>query len=199
MPRTKASSERCFQWFAGVNCRTCELCLARHGEILRLKPEDAQSQFQSQSQALPPLHAGCRCHALEFPVSELKERRRQASRMRAKAQAELQRRQRFRAGLRALAEEDPDPQVVLAHLREAARIDVYIEELESLCREHGELLRRQPDLARRLGEIFLEGYALKLDRPRYQVLPEGLFSQLEQGGRRRIRALFGASLSPHKR
>lgn len=157
-----------------VHCRTCGRCLARHGEI-----------FADLSLA-PPLHPGCRCSYLEFAPDEEGYYREKAKRMKAKAEQELQRRELFQRAARLL---QASPAEALDLFRQAAEIDVYLEEVESLCRELPPLASHR-DLAKRLRDVFVYGYQNRFTKQKYAPFPEGMRWALERAGVERIKELF---------
>lgn len=173
-------ASRFYQYYALVHYRTCELCLGRHGEI-----------FTDLKQA-PPLHPGCRCSHLEIPAKELGYYREKGQRMRAKAERELKRRELFHQGRALLT---GDPVEALRLLRLSAAIEVYLEEVEELCRDDGSSLAAPPDLAERLKEIFIYGYQNKFTREKYEHVPEGMRWARESWGVRRIGELFDGLLA----
>ncbi len=169
-----------YQYYALVHFRTCERCLARHGEI-----------FTNLALA-PPLHEGCRCSYLEFPPEEQGYYREKAERMRQRAKQELERRALFRQGKELLRS---SPEVALSVFQRAAEIEVYLEEVEELCRDCMGLAAR-PELAKRLRDILIFGYQDKFTREKYAHVPEGMRWALESFGVQRIRELFH-DLIPH--
>jgi hypothetical protein len=163
-----------YQYYATVHCRTCERCLARHGEI-----------FDDLALA-PPLHPGCRCSYLEFSPDEQDYYRAKAKRMRAKAEQELQRRALFQRAAELLRTSPPE---AVELFRQAAEIEVYLEEVESLCQ--GPLgLGLRPEVAKQLRDLFLFGYQNKFTSEKYAPLPEGMRWALESSGVQRIKELF---------
>lgn len=176
----RAQPSQHYQHYAMINPHTCPDCLSRHGVL-----------FTDLSQA-PPHHQGCRCQYLPVAGQELKEKKEQARRMQAKAQAELQRRALFLEGIELLAQHQTRG---LEALQAAAAIDVHLEELEALHRRHRPLLERDGELARSLCKLFVQAYYVKMDQPRYRWISQGLYAQLESQGRKRIQALFTAPFS----
>ncbi|MFQ6033901.1 MAG: hypothetical protein ACE5KR_03465 [Candidatus Bipolaricaulia bacterium] len=171
---------RFYQYYATVHCRTCARCLERHGEI-----------FTDPSLA-PPIHPGCRCSCLPLSSKELDHYREKARRMRAKAEAELERRELFHRGRELLA---GDPERALRLFRQAAEIEVYLDEVEELCREDGSSLAAPPDLAERLKEIFIYGYQNKFTKEKYEHVPEGMRWARESWGVQKIEELFDGLLA----
>jgi hypothetical protein len=169
-----------YQYYALIHFRTCERCLARHGEI-----------FTDPALA-PPLHEGCRCSYLEFPAEEQSYYREKAERMRQRAKQELERRALFRQGKELL---HSSPEAAIPLLQRAAEIEVFLEEVEELCRDCTGLLAH-PELAKRLRDIFIYGYQDKFTREKYAHVPEGMRWALESFGVQRIKELFH-DLIPH--
>jgi len=171
---------RFYQYYATIHWRTCARCLERHGEI-----------FTDPALA-PPIHPGCRCSYLEFSSKELDYYREKAKRMRAKAQAELERRELFQRGRELLAS---DPAEALGLFRQAAEIEVYLGEVEELCRGDCSHLAGYPDLARQLRDILIYGYQNKFTKTKYEHVPEGMRWARESWGVQRIRELFDGLLA----
>ncbi len=167
-------SKTYYQYYTNVTYSTPAECLALHGRIA-----SDPSEF--------PDHDNCPRRILSFPRSELSYYREQEQKMRALARAEIRRRGLFQEAEEAL-EEDPERGMDL--FAQAARIETYIPELERLLERKGELLSRDPDLRRRLGEIFYRAYSDKFGRPRYERFPERMRLAREKAGLSRIRELF---------
>ena len=163
-----------YQYYAAIHYQTCEQCLVRHGEI-----------FADLSLA-PPLHEGCRCTHLEFLPDERDYHEEKAKRMRAKAAQELQRRQLWQHGRQLLTASSPE---ALGLFQQAAEIEVYLEEVEELCRERSKWATH-PTLAKQLRDAFVYGYQNKFTREKYAHVPEGMRWALESGGVQRIKELF---------
>lgn len=106
--------------------------------------------------------------------------------MKAKAEQELHRRELFRQGQELLAR---SPGEGLDLFRQAAEIEVYLEEVESLCRELPRLASHQ-DLAKRLRDVFVYGYQNRFTKQKYAPFPEGMKWALESAGVQRIKELF---------
>jgi hypothetical protein len=164
-----------YQYYAIIHHRTCEQCLRLHGEI-----------FTDPSLA-PPIHEGCRCSYLEFSPDELDYYRGKAKRMRAKADQELRRRELFRQGKELLGS---DPKRALEAFQQAAEIEVFLDEVEELCRADGSHLTKHPKLAERLRDIFIYGYQNKFTKEKYEHVPEGMRWARESWGVQRIKGLF---------
>ena len=173
--RRREGGTSLYQYYAQVTHNTCERCLRRHGEI-----------FSDLTQA-PPIHPGCRCSFLEIPANELDYYRDKAERMRAKAEAELRRRELFQCAREALR--DGDPRGALELFREAAAIEVYVEELEELFAEDQEPLREHPELVAQLKKVFTWGYRDTLQKGKYEHMPEGMKWARERWGVERIAEL----------
>jgi len=171
-----------YQYYATVHPLTCEVCLEHHGEIY----SDLDGAIR------PPLHPDCRCTLLEFPLEDLDYYRERRTRMREKARLELKRRKLFRRGCEMLGR---SPDEALPLFEEAVRIEIYLSEIEELCRNHEELLRSSPRLARRLRDLFLSAYQEKYDREKYRHLPERMRSARLSHGLSVIRELFEAFIS----
>lgn len=112
--------------------------------------------------------------------------------MKRKAKMELARRQFFREACARLADSPADAE---AGFREAANIEIYLEEIEALCREQAGALARDPQMARRLRDLFIGAYRYKHDLDRYQAIPDGLRAQWRQEGLACLKEYFGAILT----
>jgi|GEM_PF-357639 len=165
-----------YQYYTNVTYRTCVECLSWHGAI-RKKP----SQF-------PDPQDGCERVILPIPRGELKAYREKGQRMRTAAAAERRRRELFEQGLRLFAEA---PATAIENFREAARIDLYIPELESLAERHAERLARDLALRDGLRRMFAKAYSDKFGWRRYERLPEMMRIKREKAGLKRINELFG--------
>ena len=164
-----------YQYYTNVIYSTPERCLSWHGKIAR------------NPRTFAPATDGCVHRILAFPHKELAYHREQERLMRAIAQAELHRRELFAAATRML-DDDPDQAVEL--FSQAARIEVYIPELERLVAEKEQALAARPDVRERLGKIFHQAYSDKFGRRRYERLPELMRIAREQAGLARIKELF---------
>ncbi|HID55569.1 TPA: hypothetical protein EYP37_03505 [Candidatus Poribacteria bacterium] len=149
--------------------------MRRHGEI-----------FTELSLA-PPIHEGCRCSYLEFSSDELGHYREKAERMRARAEEELERRRLFHRGEELLG---ADPKRALELFQLAAEIEVYLDEVEELCRRDSSHLATRPNLAKRLQDILIYGYQNKFTKKKYEHVPEGMRWARESWGVQRIKELF---------
>jgi len=108
--------------------------------------------------------------------------------MREKARQELLRRRLFSRASEALSR---SPDEALSLFGQAAEIEIYLEEIEELCRRHAGDLRASPELSRKLRDLFLKAYRYKYDREKYSHMPEGMRSARREHGLRVIRELFG--------
>lgn len=173
-----------FQFYATVHANTCEDCLAHHGHIF------------TSSEATPdlPIHEGCRCELLEFPVSEVSHFRTKGKTMRTKADRERHRRRLMASLADALERGDPDENV-LQWAAQALAIEVYLPEIESFCRAHHDRLRANPQLARELRDRFLKAYRYKYQDDRYSMMPERMKAERTDYGLATIKALFAEHLA----
>lgn len=174
-----------YQYYATVHYLTCEQCLRRHGEI-----------FHSLDLA-PPLHEGCRCSYLKFKPTELNYYKEKSTRMKAKAEQELKRRGLFWQAAKLLRSE---PKKALELFQAAAAIEVYLPEIEKLCQRNLHSVLRSnlpddPDLAKELQRIFINGYQDKFIKDKYQHMPEGMRWARESWGVKWIKELFGDALA----
>ncbi len=164
-----------YQFYTNVNYLTCEDCLAWHG-VIRKDPD-----------AFPDRSDDCARAILPIPPRKAREYREKGRRMRAAAQAEVARRKLFEAATEILPEE---PERAIATFREAARIDVYIPDLEDLANQHDGLLDRDPGLREALRALFVKAFSDKFGWRRYERLPEVMRLQREAAGVQRINELF---------
>ncbi len=164
-----------YQYYTNVNYLTCEDCLAWHGAI-RKDPD-----------AFPDPSDDCERAILPIPPREKREYREKGRRMRAAAQAEVTRRKLFEAASEILSE---SPERAIATFREAARIDVYVPDLENLADRHRGLLGRDPGLRGALRGLFVKAFSDKFGWRRYERLPEVMRLQQEAAGIERINELF---------
>jgi hypothetical protein len=165
-----------YQYYTNVNYLTCERCLAWHG-VLRGKP----GKFPDPSD-------GCERVILSVPPRERKECREKSRRMRDVARAELERRKLFEAGMEALSER---PEQAIESFRRAARIDLYVPDLERLAERHRELFDRDLALREALRALFVKAFSDKFGWRRYELLPEVMRLRREKAGIKRINELFG--------
>ena len=107
--------------------------------------------------------------------------------MRVAAQAELARRKLFEEALEALSE---SPEQAIALFRQAARIDLYIPDIERLAARHRGLLDRDPALREALRALFVKAFSDKFGWRRYERLPEVMRLQREKNGIEQINGLF---------
>lgn len=164
-----------YQYYAAIHYGTCERCLNRHGEI-----------FTDPASA-PPIHQGCRCSYLEIPPDERDYYGEMAKRMRAKAESELRRRELFHQGKDLLGD---DPKKALVSFRQAAEIEVYLDEVEGLCQADRPNLTAHPDLTKKLRDLLVYGYQNKFTKKKYEHITEGMKWAREKWGVRRIEELF---------
>lgn len=165
---------RLYQCYTTVNWRTCEACLSWHGRIVA-NPKHF------------PADDGCAHEVLAFPIWRLGEHRRKAERMKAKAAEELARREKWRKATKLLKE---DPARALSLFEEAAKTDVYLEEVEKLAEEGAGWLRENGEVRAALREILLRGWKRKFTKERYERQPELARTAQEQFGLERIKELF---------
>jgi hypothetical protein len=164
-----------YQYYTNVNYLTCERCLAWHGVLRR------------SARKFPDLADGCERVILPVSPKERKERKEQGRRMRLAAQAELERRKLFEAGVEALTE---NPEQAIASFRQAACIDLYVPDLERLAKRHRGLLDRDPALREALRALFVKAFSDKFGWRRYERLAEAMRLQREKAGIERINELF---------
>lgn len=172
-----------FQFYATVHAATCEDCLARHGQIFHSLDDTPEL----------PLHEGCRCELLEFPVSELDHFRSKGNTMQNKADRELQRRRLMESMADAL-ERDDSIDDILQWATQALSIDIYLPEIEAFCQIHRQRLQAAPDLARELRDRFLKAYRYKYQDDRYGAMPERLKAERTEHGLATIKELFAEHL-----
>lgn len=164
-----------YQYYTNVNYLTCERCLAWHG-VIRKDP----GKF-------PDYPDDCERSIVPIPSRERKAYREKRGRMRAAAQAELARRKLFEAGLEILSE---NSEQAIALFRRAARIDLYVPDLERLAERHRLLLDRDPGLREGLRALFVKAFSDKFGWRRYERLPEVMRLRREEDGIERITVLF---------
>ena len=165
---------RLYQCYTAVNWRTCEACLSWHGRIV------------SDPQVFPA-HDNCAHEVLAFPIWRLGEHRRKSQRMRAKATEEILRREKWRKATELLPK---DPAQALALFEEAAKTDVYLEEVEELAEKNRAWLEENGEVRAALREIFARGWKGKFTKERYERQPELARTAQEQFGLARIKELF---------
>jgi len=165
-----------YQYYTNVTYLTCPDCLGRHGRIAR-SPE-----------AFPKPNDSCEHRILSFPRKELKERREAEKTMRRLAKAEVARRALFREATLALGEDDERALELFAR---AARVDLYIPDLEELFEKRHAFLNGSSELRHRLRDLFARAYSDKFGWPRYELLPERMRIARENAGLERIKELFG--------
>lgn len=164
-----------YQYYATVHYLTCEVCLKKHGQIL-----------YSQDGA-PPLHDGCRCSLLEFPLNELEAYKQKAQRMQENAQKELLRRTLFR---RACESWGTDSAKALQLFKSAVEIEIYLEEIEAFFQAHKACFAKPSESAAQLRDLFIRAYKLKFEKERYQPMPERMKAAWRQAGIERLKELF---------
>lgn len=108
--------------------------------------------------------------------------------MQAVAKAELTRRELLSDAKKALGN---DNEVAIELLTKAARIDVYIPEIEQLTSENEEIFQSDETLRQRLCKLFTQSYSDKFGWPRYELLPEPMRLLRERAGIARIKKLLG--------
>ncbi len=166
---------RFWQYYTNVTWSTCPECLGLHG---RIAPDPSR---------FPARDDGCPREVLPFSVWELPEYKEKARRMRELAQAELARRELFSQAVKLL---ETDPERALELFDRSGEIELYLPEVERLAEEKRAYLSANPEVRRRLGEIFLKRWSEKFGKPRYEVWPERMRIEREKWGERRIRELF---------
>ena len=166
---------RFWQYYTNVTWSTCAECLKLHG---RIAPDPAR---------FPQRRDGCPREILPFSVWQLPEYKEKARRMRELAQAELERRRLFARAVEVL---ERDPEEALSLFDRAGGIELYLPEVERLAEEKREFFLSNPQVKKRLGEIFLKRWSEKFGKPRYEVWPERMRIEREKWGERRIRELF---------
>ena len=164
-----------YQYYTNVNYLTCERCLEWHGAI------------RKDPAAFPNRSDDCERSILPVPPRARKEYRARGKRMRSAAKAELARRKLFEAGLEILPE---DSDRAIALFRRAARIDVYIPDLECLVERQRGLLDRDPGLREALRALFVKAFSDKFGWRRYERLPEIMRLRREADGIERINELL---------
>lgn len=113
--------------------------------------------------------------------------------MRTKAEEELERRRLMGEAVEVLQRSDEQAhEEALSLFKQALQFNVYLSDIEDLCRERGELLRTSPRLTRRLCDLFSRAYRFKYDRDRYRHMPERMRAERRTHGLKTIRELFAA-------
>lgn len=164
-----------YQFYTNVHYTTCERCLALHGAIRRSSGGFGEPQDE------------CERSIVAIPRGEKRTYREKGRRMRAAAQAELARRRLFEAGMAAIRER---PEQAVEQFERAARIDVYVPEIERLVKRCSDLLAREHGLRETLRALYVKAFSDKFGRPRYERLPEVMRLQHEHAGIRRINELL---------
>ena len=163
------------QYYTNVNYKTCNDCLAWHGVI------------RGKSDAFPNPVDDCESSILRIPRKQLRAYREQARRMRLRAQGELKRRELFENAMNLLANQT---ETALELFAQAARIDLYIPDIERLVERHGGYLQDHPCVRDQLRTQLLKAYSDKFGWRRYERLPEVMRLQREQAGMDRINELL---------
>jgi hypothetical protein len=85
---------------------------------------------------------------------------------------------------------ETDPERALELFDRSGEFELYLPEVKRLAEEKRAYLSANPEVRRRLGEIFLKRWSEKFGKPRYEVWPERMRIEREKWGERRIRELF---------
>ena len=165
-----------YQYYTNVNYLSCADCLAWHGKIC------------TDPKTFPNKRDSCERKILALEHKDIKYSREKAKRMRAVAKAELTRRELLSDAKKALGN---DNEVAIDLLTRAARIDVYIPEIERLTSENEEIFQSDETLRQRLCKLFTQSYSDKFGWPRYELLPEPMRFLRERAGIARIKQLLG--------
>lgn len=164
-----------YQYYTNVTYLTCPECLSWHGKIAK------------DPKRFPDRRDGCERKLLAFPRKELKVYREKAREMRARAAAELQRRELLREASDTLG---LDNEKAIDLFRQAAQIDLYVPEIEALRQTKDTVFSQDPALRETLRSLFARAYSDKFGWPRYERLPERMRIAREQAGVKRIKELF---------
>lgn len=165
---------RLYQCYTSVTWRTCEACLSWHGRIL-----SHPGGFEVDDE--------CVHEVLAFPLWQLPAYRRQSQRMRARAEEERRRRFWWQEGSNLLP---TLPQEALAKFAQAAEVDLYIPELETLVTTHGAWLKEQPEVRGAMRDLFVAAWKAKFAKERYERQPEQARLAQEKWGLARIQELL---------
>jgi len=165
-----------YQYYTNVNYLSCADCLACHGKI------------STDPTRFPNRRDSCERKILALEHKDIKYSREKARRMRAAAKAELTRRGLLSDAREALGNDNEEAIDLFA---KAAKIDVYISEIEQLTRENEEVFQSDETLRQRLCKLFAQSYSDKFGWPRYELLPEPMRFLREQAGIARIKQLLG--------
>lgn len=157
--------------YTAVTWRTCDECLTWHGRIVA-----DRDSF--------PRHESCHHELRPFPVWHLAAHRQYGRRMGERAREELHRRDLLREATALLP---TDRERSLSLFDEAASVDVYLPEVETLARDPA---FADLDLRTRLRETLLRRWKSKFAKERYERQPELARSQQEEWGVQRIRDLL---------
>jgi hypothetical protein len=164
------------QFYATIFWDACEKCLQNHGKI-----------FEEGNIAHPPLHDGCRCSVLSFPASELKYYREHGKRMEERSNVELERRELLQMGRQTLAQA---PEKAYEFFQKVAEIELYPEEVQQLFRTHGQSLKDNFDLSKKLLKLFLRANRYRYDLRKYENMPPRMQEGRIAHGEGIIRSLF---------
>lgn len=164
------------QFYATIFWDSCEKCLQNHGKI---SVEGKMAQ--------PPLHEGCRCSALSFSANELKYYREQGKRMEAQAQIEFDRRALLHQAGQSLSQA---PETAYEFFQKAAEIELYPEEVQQLFQIHGQHMKANVNLSKRLLKLFLRANRYRYDLRKYENMPPRMQQARIAHGEEIIRSLF---------
>jgi len=107
--------------------------------------------------------------------------------MRAKAEEELLRREKWRKAAELLT---TDPPSALALFKEAAQTDVYLPEVEELVEKNRAWLSENQAVRAALREILVSGWKAKFTKERYERQPELARTSQERFGLERLKELL---------
>ncbi len=88
-----------------------------------------------------------------------------------------------------------DPSKALASFRQTVETEVYLDEVEQLCREDRSPLTTYPDLTEQLRDMLIYGYQNKFTKQKYEHVPEGMKWARERWGVQQIKELFDGLLA----
>jgi len=165
-----------YQYYTNVNYLSCADCLAWHGKI------------STDPTRFPNRRDSCERKILAIEHKDIKYSREKARKMRNIADAELTRRELLSDAREALGN---DNEQAIDLFTKAARIDVYIPEIERLTNENEEIFQSDETLRQRLCKLFTQSYSDKFGWPRYELLPEPMRLLRERAGIARIKQLLG--------
>lgn len=166
-----------YQYYTNVNYKTCEDCLNWHGVI------------RARQSSLPVPSDACESAVLPIPWRQLRAYRKKAKRMKQRARGELARRRLFDQAVDLMAS---DFSAASELLDRAARIDLYIPDLERLAKEQEDWLATRSAEREALRGQFVKAYSDKFGWRRYERLPEVMRLSREEAGIQRINELFGS-------